>query len=139
VTEYCDREENNLEILRDLQDFSTPECKRMSGMPPLCLSVCLSRCMPAQLAPERLDGFCSYSVFNNLSIICLSLVNTNILAFPRSSRTQNCGFMEKGSKEFNKISIISEKSPQIKPHTWYLYRNNGTPPSGPHVKCQMFY
>lgn len=79
MTDYCDREESNLEILRDLHAFSTTEWERM------CLecrlSVCLSISLYALPASARTVGRSLFICgIKNLSIICLSLVNMIILA-----------------------------------------------------------
>jgi hypothetical protein len=53
----------------DLHVFSIPEYERVVyGMPFVCVSLYVCMYASSSLAPEHLDGFYSYSVFNNLSI-----------------------------------------------------------------------
>jgi hypothetical protein len=88
-----------LDVLADLHVLSTPEYEKVAfGM--LCVCLC------APVAPERLDGFYSYSIFKSLLVISLYPVDMNILA-PQirvlnrpHPRTQNCNFVENGTYDF---------------------------------------
>jgi hypothetical protein len=53
MRQYCDRENFDIEMLTDLQVFSTPEYENLVfGLTSVCMYVC---------APERLDELYSYS------------------------------------------------------------------------------
>jgi hypothetical protein len=60
MRKHCDGETIDLEILTDLHVSCTPENETVAfGIPFVCLSLCMHG---PSLAPERLNGFYSYSV-----------------------------------------------------------------------------
>jgi hypothetical protein len=65
--------------------------------------------MCATLEPGRLDGFDSYPVFKSLFVIGWFPVNKNIVATKLGALPipppELCDFLEKGSNDFNYISV----------------------------------
>jgi hypothetical protein len=76
----------------------------------LSLSVCMYICMYVclSLSPVRLDGFYSYSVLKNLSIIdrypvAMNIVAPKIWALQIGPEVHNVDFLENGSNSFIKF------------------------------------
>jgi hypothetical protein len=114
----------NLEILTGLNVFKRTEFEKAASW----YAVCLHVCMNVSLAPERLNGFYSYSIFESLSIISRCSVNMDIpslkiLALQMGIKTQNYGFLKKGCNDFDSISVT--------------YGAQYTPLSFPDAKCQF--
>jgi hypothetical protein len=100
----------------------------------LCVCVvfcwCVCVCVRASLAPERLDRFCSHSIYTHLLFIRHCPVNMTIPApetgplqiSPKSKREI---FSKAAPNDFDPISENYKRSSLcVKPHRFYLQKNN---------------
>jgi hypothetical protein len=76
--------------------FSSPPTNKSDRFLECRLCVCLS--IRVRLAPERLDGFCSYSVFEGLPVRHRCPTDVNVLTLKvgglhRGPQTQNCDWI----------------------------------------------
>jgi hypothetical protein len=96
IRRYGDGEKLDAEILADLHAFNNREFKQVGlAMPP----------------DQLLEEFCSYAVFKSSLFLDRCLVNMTVLA-PKieclqiSPKSQNGNFLENGSYDYDRISVI---------------------------------
>jgi hypothetical protein len=108
MIKYCDCEEIDLEMLKDLDVFSPSDYRKIVFEQPPSLSVCLGVWMCASIAPESLDAFYSYSIFDCFSVGARRIrifYLKQYAPFRRSDKTQNGYFLENCSNNFGYISV----------------------------------